>query len=133
MSAVGALADLGEATFQMDGFFDIDGADDSFSPDGTEVDATRSRWVLPKADGVRFVRDEGWQVQEGKDYGNPAGLKLSYAAKTGMFTGSFKVFAETAEGKSKRYTATVTGMVVDGVGYGTATVKKTGSLPVMIE
>jgi hypothetical protein len=44
-----------------------------------------------------------------------------------------KVFAETDEGRSKKYTATVTGVAVEGVGYGTATIKKVGSVPVKIE
>ena len=129
----GASGALGEVAFQLDGCVALDGADDSFTPDGTEIDASTSRWKLPKADSVRFVKDEGWAIAEGKDYGNPAGLKLTYSEKTGLFKGSFKVFSETEEGRSKKYTATVTGAVVDGVGYGTATIKKVGSLPVKVE
>ena len=133
IAEAGASGALGEVAFQLDGFFSLDGADDSFTPDGTEIDASTSRWKLPKADSVRFVKDEGWATAEGKDYGNPAGLKLTYSEKTGLFKGSFKVFSETEEGRSKKYTATVTGAVVDGVGYGTATIKKVGSLPVKVE
>ena len=133
LAEAGASWALGEVAFQLDGFFALDGADDSFTPDGTEIDASTSRWKLPKADSVRFVKDEGWTTVEGKDYGNPAWLKLTYSEKTGLFKGSFKVFGETEEGRSKKYTATVTGAVVDGVGYGTATIKKVGSLPVKVE
>lgn len=133
LAEAGVSGALGEVAFQLDGFFSLDGADDSFTPDGTEIDASTSRWKLPKADSVRFVKDEGWTTVEGKDFGNPAGLKLTYSGKTGLFKGSFKVFGETEDGRSKKYTATVTGAVVDGVGYGTATIKKIGSLPVKVE
>ncbi len=129
----GATAVSPEATFQMEDFFDLDGADSGFSPDGTAIDASSGLWRLPKADGVKFSKDDGWYVQDGKDYGNPAGLKLKYTAKTGRFTGSFKVFAVTDAGKSKKYSAKVTGVVVGGVGYGAATVKKVGSMPVKVE
>ena len=121
------------ASFQMEDFFDVDGAYSEMSPDGTEIDASGNVWRLPKADGVKYSKEDGWYTPDGKDHGNPAGLKLTYTAKTGCFKGSFKVFAETDEGKSKKLSATVFGAVVDGVGYGTATVKKVGSLPVTVE
>ena len=82
---------------------------------------------------VKYSTDDGWYTPDGKDHGNPAGLKLTYTAKTGQFKGSFKVFAETGAGKSKKLSATVFGAVVEGVGYGTTTVKKVGSLPVKVE
>ena len=116
----------------MEEFFDFDGAVSDFSPDGTAIDARGGAWKLPKADTVKFTKDGGWHTPDGKDYGNPAGLKLRYKALTGLFKGSFRVFVETDSGKSKRRSATVTGVVVQGVGYGTATVKKAGSLPVMV-
>ena len=121
------------ASFQVDDFFDRDGVYSELSPDGTEIDASGNVWRLPKADGVKYSTEDGWYTPDGKDYGNPAGLKLTYTAKTGQFKGSFKVFAETGAGKSKKLSATVFGVVVDGVGYGTATVKKVGSLPVKVE
>lgn len=133
VGAVSSGSLTGTKTFVMDDFFEDIGGEDSFSPNGTEIEMSGTRWKVPRADGVRFSKDDGWYVSDDRDYGNPAGLKLAYAAKTGTFKGSFKVFAETDEGKSKRYMATVTGVVVDGVGYGTATIKKIGSVPVKIE
>ena len=62
-----------------------------------------------------------------------SGLKLTFTAKTGLFKGSFKVYAIDAKGKLKSFSATVNGVVVDGLGYGTATIKKFGSVPVTIE
>ena len=123
----------GTKTFGMDDFFDEIEAEDGFSPNGTEIEISGARWKVPRADGVRFSKDDGWHVADEREYGNPAGLKLTYSAKTGTFKGSFKVFAGTDEGRSKKYTATVTGVAVEGVGYGTATIKKVGSVPVKIE
>lgn len=133
MDVAGRSSSLGSVSFQMDEFFDLENADPSYSPDGTEIDATTARWKLPKADAVKFSKDDGWHVPDGKEYGNPAGLKLSYTARNGTFKGKFRVFAETDAGRSKKYTANVSGIVVDGVGYGTALIKKVGSVPVKIE
>jgi len=118
-------ADL--SLLQIEGL-DVDG---DLSPDGTVFSATEKKWKLPKADTVKFVKDEGYVIT--RDNGNPAGLKLTYSAITGLFSGSFKVFGITASGRSKTYTATVRGGVLDGVGYGTAVIKKVGSLPVGVE
>ena len=48
---------------------------------------------------------------------------VSYKAKKGTFSGSFKVFSLNG-GKLKTYKVKVNGVVVDGVGYGIATCKK---------
>lgn len=122
------------AAFSVTDSFDVDGAvvDDSLLPVGVEVIVSGTKWKLPKADTVKFLRDEeAYEIV--RDYGNPAGLKLTYAAKTGTFKGSFKVYAVTDAGKSKKHTATVNGAVLDGVGYGTAVIKKVGAVPVVIE
>ena len=81
---------------------------------------------------MKFVKDEG-RYEITKDNGNPAGLKLTFTASSGMFKGSFKVYAKTEDGKSKKYSAQVTGAVVNGVGYGTAVIKKVCSMPVNIQ
>lgn len=63
---------------------------------------------------------------------NMSGLKLSYKAKDGTFTGSFKVYG-IGSGKIKSYTATVTGVMIGARGYGTATIKNVGTMAVTIE
>ena len=135
VSKAGGVSFPEALTFHMEEFFE--NGDDAFSPDGMEIKVSSSQWKLSKADTVKFSKDEGWHTPDGKGYGNPAGLKLSYSAATGEFKGSFKVYSVTESGKSKKSTATVNGVVVsadDGVvGYGTATVKKVGSLPVTVE
>ena len=80
---------------------------------------------------MRFTSDEGYETV--RDNGNPAGLKLTYNARYGTFKGTFKVFCVTEAGRAKRRTATVNGVVVDGVGYGSAVIKKVGAIPVSIE
>lgn len=88
-----------------------------------------SKWTLPKAGKV--VYKDG-SVDESKLGESPCGLKLTYKAKDGSFKGSFKVYAEV-KGKPKATTVSVTGFLLNGVGYGTATVKKVGSVPISIE
>ena len=93
--------------------------------------ANGGRWTLPKAGNVMYSRSEEGFVETSEE--NPSGLKLTHSAKTGTFKGTFKVYSEVTETRLKKYTATVTGAVTDGVGYGTATIKKVGSMPVVIE
>lgn len=106
--------------------------DDALTPDGTEFTVDGSRWVFPAADKVKFVRDDE-SYETTVENGNPAGIKLSYTAKTGSFKGSFKVYSVTESGRSKKRIASVAGVVVDGVGYGTALIKKVGAVPIVLE
>ena len=88
-----------------------------------------TKWTLPKAGKV--VYKDG--AVDGSKLGeNPSALKLTYKAKDGCFKGSFKVYADNG-GKLKATTVNVTGVVINGVGYGTATIKKVGSVPVKVE
>ena len=56
-------------------------------------------------------------------------MKLTYTPKKGTFKGAFKVYAldgglgTSRPTKLKKYTVKVSGVVVGGVGYGTATCK----------
>ena len=89
------------------------------------------KWDLPKAGKVVYVKGTA-TVDETKLGDNPSALKLKYKSKDGTFSGSFKAYAE-ASGKPKGTTVNVTGVLVDGVGYGTATVKTVGRVPVTLE
>jgi len=100
-----------------------------YIPDGVKVASNGGKWVLPKAGKV--VYKDG--AVDGSKLGeNPSGLKLTCKAKDGSFKGSFKVYAVDG-GKAKATTVNVTGVMVNGVGYGTATIKGKGSVPVTIE
>ena len=101
----------------------------AYLPDGVSVEGD-ARWTLPKAGKVQLTR-EG-TIDEAKLLDNPSALKLTYTAKSGTFKGSFKAYADV-NGKPKATTVNVTGVLVDGVGYGAATVKKVGGVPVTVE
>ena len=111
-------------------------------PNDEQATANGGKWAFKKAAGVKWgkpkkgaeppeIYDEesgkGLIVDTSKDKTNLSGLKLTYTPKKGTFKGSFKVYALEGAGKStklKKYTVNVTGLVVDGVGYGVAICKK---------
>jgi formylglycine-generating enzyme required for sulfatase activity len=110
----GALAD--DATFNIDtgDLAELLGDDTYFDdfPDGLAIVQSGTRWVV-----------------QGD---NTSRLKLAYKKKTGLFSGSFKAFYADARGRKKSKSVTVTGVCIDGVGHGLATIKKVGSVSVTI-
>ena len=62
---------------------------------------------------------------------NPSALRLIYRAKDGSFRGTFKAYADV-NGRPKPTTVKVAGVLVNGIGYGTATTKGTRA-PVVVE
>jgi hypothetical protein len=101
-----------------------------------------------KAASVKYKKfkdgKETWYKLDGLDdekKPNVPALKLTYTPKTGVFKGSFKIYATNegsiAEGKKptlKTYTVNVTGFFVGGVGGCQATLKKpAASWPVTLE
>ena len=111
-------------------------------PDGEPVVASGGKWKFAKAASVKWAKpkkgaarpeiyDEasgkGLVVNTSAGKTNLSGLKLTYTPKKGTFKGSFKVYALEGSGKAtklKKYTVKVSGVVVGGFGYGTATCKK---------
>ena len=81
-------------------------------PNGLEVTRRGTKWTLGEE--------------------NLAQAKLAYRAKDGTFTGSFKVYYEV-NGRERAASASVAGVVIEGVGYGSASVKKVGAVPLTIE
>lgn len=59
-------------------------------------------------------------------------LKLKVAAKTGILTGSFKCY-DTVNGREKKVTVKINGVLIENVGVGTALVKKVGSTGIVVE
>jgi len=100
-----------------------------YLPDGMAVTQSGAKWTLPKAGKV--VYKDG-AVDGSKLGDNPSALKLTYKAKDGSFKGSFKVYADNG-GNLKATTVSVAGIVVGGVGYGTAMIKKVGSVAIQIQ
>ena len=111
-------------------------------PDGEPVVAAGGKWKFAKAASVKWAKpkkgaalperyDEasgkGLVVDASAGKTNLSAMKLTYTPKKGTFKGSFKVYALEGAGKAtklKKYTVKVSGVVVGGVGYGTATCKK---------
>ena len=79
----------------------------------------------PCKDGVCANCGYGsWLVDNSDGKTNVSGLRLTYNARQGTFKGTFKVFTWSPNGA--KYTVHVSGVVVNGVGYGTASLKKAG-------
>ena len=98
-----------------------------------------NRWVFDKAATIKYKKgefdDDAYEkgLNEGKT--NNSGLKLTYNARSGTFKGNFTVYSEDGAGKMpklKKMRVTVTGVVVDGYGYGQVTVRNVGVYPVSI-
>ena len=101
-------------------------------PTNVAVKAVGTKWTLPKAGKVAYKRGTT-EIDATKLGDNPSALKLTYKAKDGSFKGSFKVYANNA-GRLKATSVNVTGVVIDGVGYGTAAIKGvSGSIPVTVK
>ena len=126
LSSVGGLA--AGATFAVDsdamvavlgGALQVD-----YLPNGFTVAQAGSKWIVQDgAKSGKVAEDKGtheWTVTSE----NWAALKLSYATKTGLFKGSFKAYLRQSNGKPKAVAVKVSGVVVDGIGYGAATVSK---------
>ena len=93
-------------------------------------------WTFDKAPALKYKKNKETGKYEllglnDETKPNVAAVKLSYALKTGQFKGTLKLHvtnaATTPEGKApklKKLTVNVFGFVVDGKGYGQATLKK---------
>ncbi len=93
------------------------------------VTKSGTKWTLPKAGKITM---KNGVIDDSKAGDNPSGLKLTYKAKDGTFSGSFKVYTDL-NGKLKATSVTVKGFLLEGIGYGTATVKGFDSVAVTIE
>ena len=87
--------------------------------------AATVKWAKPKKGAERpEIFDEasgkGLIVDDSKGKTNLSGMKLTYTPKTGIFKGSFKIYAIQG-GKLKKVVVKVIGVVVDGKGSGSAT------------
>ena len=91
-----------------------------YLPDGVPVEGGE-KWTLPKPGRVVQLTSKS-EVVESKLRENPSALKLTYKAKDGSFKGSFKTYT-FAGYRLKSTMVKVVGVLVNGVGYGTATAK----------
>ena len=139
---IGGKLDTDSLTFEMDGDEEPDfGEDwcllDEAIPNGVEIEVKNgTKLDCGKAPTIKYKKikedDEVFYELVGLDdesRPNYSGLKLTYSYKTGEFKGSFKLYAsnecsDSLIPKLKKYSVSVSGIVVDGVGYGTAILKK---------
>ena len=91
-----------------------------------------TKWSCDKAASPKYKKFGSAHRLTGLDgAANSAGLKLSYTAKTGVFKGSYRLYATSGgeKPKLKKFTVNVIGFVVDGEGMGEATMKKPAAGP----
>ena len=85
--------------------------------------AKGGKWAFGKASSVKYAKDAKTKAltltvnDRNGTAGNKSAMKLTYTPKTGVFKGSFKVYAIRG-GKLKKFTVKVNGVVVDGEGTG---------------
>ena len=102
------------------------------------------KWKFAKAATVKWTksRETGEFVRVvdvSRNKTNRSSLKINYAAKTGIFKGSFKAYvledARNGKKRLKKYSVNVAGFVLDGVGVGKATGRQSagGPWPVTVE
>ena len=107
-----------------------------YLPKGLAVAQSGTKWTVADGDKAgKLVLDKATgalDLAKSKITDNTSGLKLTYKEKDGTFKGSFKVY-NLESGKIKSYTANVTGVMIGSTGYGTATIKKLGTVAVTIE
>ena len=110
------------ATFVPAKGFAVDNMLGKYLPKDVRVQRTAKKWTPPKAGKLKYDKKSGTIVETGD---NIAGLKLTYNAKAGTLKGSFEIWTfDAANQKLKSVSASVTGVVVDGIGYGEVSVKK---------
>ena len=109
----------------------IPGVQTSLLPDGLAVRMEGAKFAVDKAGKVKLLKDKSGIDPAGLGT-NPSGLKLTYIIKNCTFKGSFNAYTLSG-GTLKKVKVNVSGVVLGGRGYGTASVKKTGSVPVVIE
>ncbi len=103
-----------------------------YLPDGVSVAQNGTKWVVAGGAKAGKIAIKNGVLDDSKAEANPSGLKLTYKAKGGSFSGSFKAYAVVG-GKLKTVTVNVSGVMVGNVGCGTATIKKVGAVPVRIK
>ena len=91
---------------------------------------TAGKWVLPKAGKVGL--NQYGQVSHRKLGDNPAALSLDYNAAEGTFKGTFNAYVNK-RGWPKPFLVQVNGVMLGKTGYGTASVKGVGSVPVVLQ
>lgn len=92
-----------------------------FLPKEFAFDCQGTKWKMPTKGNVKWDRNAKAFVATRAE--NPAGVKLTYTSKSGLFKGTYYSYVQRGETKVKKVSTKVTGYVVNGIGYGIATGK----------
>lgn len=147
----------GGALFHANSVVDVDfksgtaalpaGALDYLLPSGENAEPviqSGEKWSFAKAAQIKYKKITDRTTNEGRyelqgvddpEKTNLSAMKLTYTPNKGTFKGSFKVYALETAGSGLRlrgYSAKVSGIVVDGVGYGIASIGNNGSFLVSV-
>ncbi len=138
LGRAGTIGAYGDAAFYIDtgalGKLFDDWTYEGYGPDGVSVEQVGTKWrVAGGARPGRVVLGRDGSVDETKTGENPSALTLAYRAKEGTFTGAFKYYVPSARGAPVAKTVNVYGVVVEGVGYGTAVVRGKGAVSAMVD
>ena len=117
---------------------------DDLLPYEEAFEVVGGKWKFAKAATVKWTksRETGEFVRVvdvSRNKTNRSSLKINYAAKTGIFKGSFNAYvledARNGKKRLKKYSVNVAGVVLDGVGIGKATGRQSagGPWPVTVE
>ncbi len=94
-----------------------------------QIDET-GKWALPRSGKVGL--NQYGQINLRKLGDNPAGLALEYNLAEGLFKGVFNAYVNK-RGWPKPFLVQVNGVMLGKKGYGTASVKGVGSVPVVLQ
>ncbi len=109
----------------------VQGAVEELLPEGRAVRLNGATFDIDRAGKVKLLKDKSG-IDMTKAGTNPSGLKLAYSIKNCTFKGGFTVYT-VRDGRLKKTSVSVSGVVLGGKGLGTASIRKVGSLPVTIE
>lgn len=99
-------------------------------PSSVAVSFANGKFAIAKPNKIKLNPHGGAEIVGATD--NDAALKLSYAAKSGVFKGSFSVY--TLDGnRLKKLKATISGGFLNDIGYGSALIKSIGSFPLLLQ
>lgn len=136
-----AVAGKAAASLASSSMFRIDTEDEIWSllpgkviddvlPNGVSVRQKDKKWITPTTGKVAYLPGTT-TIDRSQALDNPSGLRLTYKSGPGTFSGSFTVYYDV-DGTIKKVRAAVSGVLVGDRGYGTATVKRVGTIPVEI-
>ncbi len=129
-------AQVGGSWAKTDSCVNIDFNTDNTPPDAIcdllpysePILASKGKWAFAKTSlKTSKVKGGGYKLAYPDNVANPSAMKIKYSPKTGTFKGTFRLYTGTAD-NAKSSTVTITGVVVDGAGFGRASQKSPAAI-----